>query len=145
MQLMTNHIKIGLLPLAFLACSLGWAQDRFDSGELKGFTIGRGEHIINHLDVTLTVREVKGSAVIADGFKTPAGGMLLELRGPQDSSSVVSTITKGDGKFHLRHVHPGTYLFKATLLGFQSVVGTIIVSPTVATNQVITIEMKPGV
>ena len=137
--------RIVLLLFALLASSFGWAQDHIESGELKGFTRRPEEHIINQLDDPFTVREVKGIGFIADGFKSPAVGMLLELRGPGESGSIVSTTTKSDGKFRLRHVGPGKYLFKATMRGFQSVVGTIIVSPKADTVQVIAIEMKMGV
>ena len=50
-----------LLLFPLLASSFGWAQDHFESGELKGFTRSPEEHIINHLDDPFTVREVKGS------------------------------------------------------------------------------------
>ena len=134
-----------LLLLAFLLASLGWTQDRFESGELKGFTIGRGEHIINHLDDAITVREVKGKALIADGSESPADGVLFELKGPEESGPIIATTTKRDGKFRLKHIRAGKYLFKATMTGFQSVVGTIIVSPKADATHVVSIEMKLGV
>jgi hypothetical protein len=131
--------------LAFALAALnGWAQDRFDSGELKGFTRSPEEHIINYLDAPLTVREVKGSAFV-EFSKTPTDGVLFELRGPEQSGSIVSTTLKADGTFRLKHILPGKYRFKATKSGFQSVVGTIIVSPKARADQVITIEMKVGV
>jgi len=144
---MINRItlSITLLLLSLSVCPFGWTQDRIESGELKGFTRSPTEHIINRLDDAFTVREVKGAAFISDGFKSPAVGVLLELRGPEGSESIVSTATKGDGKFSLRHINPGKYLFKATKPGFQSVIGTIIVSPHAKAAQVITIEMKVGV
>jgi hypothetical protein len=137
-------LKSTLLAFAFLTVSLGWTQDRFESGDLKGFTRSSEEHIINYVDVPFTVREVKGSAVI-EFSKTPADGVLFELKGPEESDSIVSTTLKTDGKFRLKHIRPGKYRFKATRPGFQSVVGTIIVSPKTGADQVITLEMKPGV
>jgi len=109
---MTDRITfwITLLCLTFLTSSFGFAQDHFESGELKGFTRSPEEHIINRIDVPFAVREVKGSAFI-EISKAPLDGML----------------------------------FKATLSGFQSVIGTIIVSRKAAADQVITIEMKVGV
>ena len=134
-----------LLLLSLPAYPSGWTQSRIESGELKGFTGSPTEHIINRLNDAFTVREVKGAAFISDGFKSPAVGLLLELRGPGASASIGSTTTRSDGKFHLKHLRPGKYLFKATMSGFQSVVGTIIVSPKAEKSQVITIEMKVGV
>jgi hypothetical protein len=135
-------LSITLLLLSLSACPLGWAQDRIESGDLKGFTRSPTEHIINRLYDAFTVREGKGAAFISDGFKSPTVGMLLELRGPGESGSILSTATKSDGKFCLRHINPGKYLFKATMPGFQSAIGTIIVSPKAKAVQVITIERK---
>ena len=133
-----------VLILTLSMCTLGWAQNSFESDELKGFTIGRGEHIINHLDQAFTVSRVIGKAAV-DGNDSPAFGVLIELRGPNGSDAMVSTTTRLDGTFRLKHVRPGKYMFKAMWLGFQSVVGTIIVSATAEAHQTITIQMTPGV
>jgi len=138
-----TSLRFALLCLPLLIPSFGFAQDHIQTGELKGFTRSPEEHIINRIDTPFAVREVKGTALLGDG--EPAAGMLLELRGPNDAMSILSTKTKPTGEFHLKHVRPGNYLFKATLPGFQSVVGTIIVSPKATGSQVITIQMKPGV
>src|SRR5271157_4444448 len=101
MQMVEKRFALNraLLLFTFLVSSLGWTQDRFESGELKGFTIGRGEHIINHLDDAITVSEVKGTAFIADGLKSPADGVLFELKGPGESESIISITTAKGGKF----------------------------------------------
>jgi hypothetical protein len=138
-------IRIVLLLFALTTGPLSWAQDRFKSGELKGFTLGRSEHIMNRVDDPFTVRVVKGSITLQANPGSPAEGVLFELRGPGDSETIVSTTTGRDGTFRLKHVRPGTYMFKATLLGFQSVFGTIVVARKAAADRIITFEMKLGV
>jgi len=138
-------IKHALLMLWLMSVTVAWGQDRYQSGELKGFTISREEHIITHLDDPLTVREVKGTAFIANDEKAPLEGVLFELRGPGDSDTIRSTKTGRDGNFALRHIRPGKYLFKATSLGFQSLVGVVIVSPKAGRDQAILLRLKPGV
>ncbi len=54
------------------------AQERFESGWLKGFTKSPTEHIINELDQPFTVRSVKGVVLDQGGFQMP--GVLLELQ-----------------------------------------------------------------
>ena len=138
-------IKRVLVLLWLMSVTVAWGQDRYQSGELKGFTISREEHIINHLDDPLTVHEVKGTAFIAYDEKTPLEGVLFELRGPGDSETITSTKTGQDGTFVLKQIRPGKYLFKATSLGFQSLVGVVIVSPKAGRGQAILLRLKPGV
>ncbi len=138
-------IRRVLVLMWLMSVSVAWGQDRYQSGELKGFTISRDEHIINHLDDPFTVREVKGTAFIAFEKKAPPEGVLFELRGPGDSETIRSTKTGRNGNFALRQIRPGKYLFKATSLGFQSMVGVVIVSPKAGRGDTIVLRMKPGV
>ena len=48
------------------------------------------------------------------------------------------------GRFAISHVPEGTYTFKATKDGFQSVVGTLIVSKKADRQKTIRIEMTIG-
>jgi hypothetical protein len=137
--------KRTLTFLLLMSSLLVWGQDRYQSGELKGFTISRGEHIIDHLDEAITVREVKGAATIALQDNSPLEGVQFELRGPGESGTIRSIKTDASGRFFLKNIHSGKYLFKATSLGFQSVVGVLIVSPQALREQTILLRMKPGV
>jgi hypothetical protein len=53
--------------------------------------------------------------------------------------------TDEHGRFKISHVPAGTYKFKATLNGFQSVVGTINISNKSTTENEIRLEMQVGV
>jgi hypothetical protein len=56
-----------------------------------------------------------------------------------------SAKTDANGRFDLANVTTGKYLFKATALGFQSIVGVVIVSPKGARDQAIILQISPGV
>ena len=65
----------------------------------------------------------------------------FEIRGPGTSER----ISGHDGRFNIAHVPEGTYSFKATKDGFQSVVGTLIVSKKVNRQKTIEIGLPLGV
>ena len=134
--------KIVFVVLLFGSSAI-WGQGRFQSGDLKGFTISPNEHIINHLDQPFAVRGVNGAVVFGDG--SPMAMVLFEMRGPGNSQAIKAATTGPDGAFHIGNVYPGKYLFKATALGFQSIVGEVIISREAVRSQAIKLEMKPGV
>jgi hypothetical protein len=135
-----------ILVFLFLSSAfLARGQDRYESGELKGFTLFPDEHIIDRLDDAITVREVRGTATIEMEPDSPMEGVLFELRGPGDSETIRSARTDSTGKFSLKHVRPGKYLFKASSQGYQSIVGILIVSARSGTEHSIALHMKPGV
>jgi hypothetical protein len=120
-------------------------QDRFQSGELKGFTRSPTEGIIVHLEQRFVVQGVSGTIIRAVGDESPLEGVLFELRGPGTSEDMRSATTGIDDRFQLEQIPRGKYIFKSTALGFQSIVGRIVVSPKAASSQVIRLSMRPGV
>jgi hypothetical protein len=54
-------------------------------------------------------------------------------------------MTDDKGRFRLRRLRPGEYLFKVTRSGFQSVVGRLTVSKAAAAKKPILIELPVGV
>jgi hypothetical protein len=137
-------IKILVSLLLTLAPS-AWAQDRFTTGEFKGFTKSPTEGVIIHLDEPVTVRAVTGTVVRSVGDESPLENTLIELRGLNDSKIVGAARTDPQGRFHVSGIPPGTYTFKAISLGFQSVVGTVIVSSKAGKSRVLDLRLKPGV
>jgi hypothetical protein len=138
-------IKRVAVLLLLLGTSRMWGQERFSGGELKGFTKSSTEGIVTHLEQPFSAREIRGVVFRMVGDKTPLEEVLFELRGPGTSEVIRSARTGADGKFHLGHVPPGKYLFKATALGFQSLVGVVIVSPKALSDQPIKLQMRPAV
>ena len=119
------------------------AQDRFQSGEFRGFTISPTEHNILELDKKFTVRTAKGVVVRdVDGF--PLSNVIFEIRGPDDSEKIRGVKTNNRGQFKIKHVPRGTYLFKVTMRGYRSVVGTIVVSKKAERHKRIEIKMPLG-
>jgi len=112
------------------------AQERFETGWLKGFTISPTEHIIDELDKPFTVRAVRG--VVLDPSGAEMDGVVVEI---QDHAGRI----RGAKTFKLDGVPEGTYKFKMTMNGFQSVVGDIVVSKKANKPDQMKIVMKLGV
>jgi hypothetical protein len=114
---------------------------RCESGPYKGFTRSPSEHLLDEIRTVVKVRSVRGS------IKNPAGEPLLEvIIEIRDSAGKVSGVqTNERGEFRMSHVAIGTYDFKFTKNGFQSIVGKIEVSKSAPRKDRIVFEMKPGV
>jgi hypothetical protein len=119
------------------------AQDRFPSGEYKGFTQSPTEHVIITLPDSINVRSVRGQIFLRDTGDT-LNEVLFEIRGPNISEKIRSATTVASGQFKISKVPGGIYTFKATKSGFQSVTGTLIVSKTADRHATIKIEMPIG-
>jgi hypothetical protein len=115
------------------------ARDRFDSG--KGFTKSPTEHIIDEPDKPFTVRAVKG--IVLDPSGAEMEGVVVEIR--DGAGQIRGTKTNRQGTFKLDGVPKGTYKFKITMNGFQSVVGDIIISNNANKKGQMKIVMKVGV
>jgi hypothetical protein len=120
------------------------AQERFPSGEFKGFTKSSTEHIVSRVDEPITVSSVHG-IVVFKGKDDALKQVVFEIRGPGTSERIRATKSGEDGRFSIPRVSEGTYVFKATKDGFQSVVGSLIVSKKADHKQVVKIEMPLGV
>jgi len=57
----------------------------------------------------------------------PLPNVLFEIQGPSTGKKIRRATTDEHGRFKIGHVPAGTYKFKATLDGFQSVMGTMCV------------------
>jgi carboxypeptidase family protein len=135
-------MKMPAFICAFLLCtSLGWAQSSAFP-DLSDFTRSPTEHIINQVDEPFQVRSVAGTITLPHGGHA---AVLIEIEGPTPARTIRRAETDALGRFRIAHVPDGTYRFKATLNGFQSVVGAIIVSRRTNKPSVIKIEMRLGV
>ena len=110
------------------------------------FTRSPTEHIINTVEQPFVVHSVKGLVRLHTSGRTePLKSVLLEIQGPDSDRKMWRATTDAKGRFSIGHVPVGTYKFKATLNGFQSVMGIIIVSKTAARGNQIEIAMPLGV
>jgi hypothetical protein len=119
------------------------AQEKATVGD---FTKSPTEHIINQVDKTFVVQSVKGIISRQTGGPTePLQNMLFEIQGPGKDRKIRRATTDESGRFKMGHVPVGTYKFKITLNGFQSVMGTITVSKEAPKTDEIKIAMAIGV
>ena len=142
-----HRAVLGLAVLLFVVPPSNVAsaqQRRIQTGEFEGFTESSTEHIINRLQSPLIVRTLRGTINVARGGD-PLEGVVFEVRGPGSSKAIRSAQTGRYGRFRIRRLHPGTYTFKVTRDGFQSVAGQLVVSKTAPDNLPITVQLEPGV
>jgi hypothetical protein len=127
--------------LAVTLAALCPAQERFETGWLKGFTKSPTEHIIDEPEKPFTVHDVRG--VVLDPSGREMDGVVVEIRG--EAGRIRGTKTNLKGTFKLGGVPKSTYKFKVTMNGFQSVVGDIVVSKKANKADQMKIVMKVGV
>ena len=124
-----------------ISCS---AEERFQSGEFKGLTKSPTEQVIVRINEPITVSSVHGRVPFNDG-DTPLEEVIFEIRGPGNQVRIRATKSDSSGRFNISRVPEGSYTFKSTKDGFQSVVGMIIVSKKADKQKSIEIKMLSGV
>jgi len=134
------------LPLFVLLAALSqvaylFSQERFDSGPHKGFLKSPTEHIIVEIREPFEVSSVRGTIRDAAGRSLPETD--FEIR--DASGRVRASKTDRFGGFKISNVSPGTYTFKSTRNGFQSVTGKITVSKKPKNDAPIQLTMPFGV
>lgn len=135
-------MKPCLLVCLIVITMLGSPQEKAAIGD---FTKSPTEHIVNQIHQPFVVRSVVGAISRKQGDQGPLPGVLFEIQGPGTDRRIRRSKTDELGRFRIRHVPEGTYRFKATLNGFQSVMGKIRVSREAAKTDQIKIAMAVGV
>jgi hypothetical protein len=113
--------------------------------QAQPFTQSPSEHIVNTIGTPFEVRSVEGRIRETIGDRLPLADVTFEVRGPGTGGKVKGTTSDRNGRFRIDHLPEGTYDFKATLNGFQSITGKIIVSKKAPRHDQITIDMDLGV
>jgi Carboxypeptidase regulatory-like domain len=134
------------LPLFVLLAALSqvaylFSQERFDSSPHKGFLKSPTEQVIVEIREPFEVKYVRGT--IRDAMGQPLTVTDFEIR--DASGRVRGSKTDRFGGFKISNVSPGTYTFKNTRNGFQSVVGKITVSKKPKNDAPIQLTMPFGV
>ena len=132
---------LATVALAVTLAALCKAQERFETGWLKGFSKSPTEHIIEEPDKPFTVRAVTGFMLDSSGAEME--GVVVEIR--DETGRIRGTKTDCKGTFKLDGVSKGTYKFKMTMNGFQSVVGDVVVSSKANRADQMKIVMRVGV
>jgi Carboxypeptidase regulatory-like domain len=137
-----TRCTILIASLAFSSClsapkiSYPRFGDTEFGGRFAGFAKSPTEHIIVETKDPIVLREVQG-VVRSGGGEWPENiEIVFEIRAQTPRAAIRTVLTDPRGRFHMSHVPAGTYSFKATANGWQSVVGTIIVSRGAKANQI---------
>jgi len=123
---------------------LATAPNAASQSKVGDFTRSPYEHIINEIDQPFVVRSVGGLITLPTGGE-PLAGVLFEIQGPGADRRIRRCKSDQHGRFKIGHVPEGTYRFKATLSGFQSMMGTVTVSRGAVKGNEIKIAMPFGV
>lgn len=135
-------MKPWLLVCLIAITTLGRPQEKATIGD---FTKSPTEHIINQIEQPFVVRSVAGVISRMQGDQGPLPDVLFEIQGPSTDRKIRRSKTDQHGRFKIGHVPEGAYKFKATLNGFQSMMGTITVSKKAAKTDEIKFAMPVGV
>ncbi len=93
------------------------------------FTPLSSEHMVNEASVPIHVSKVQGTIASAARGGWPEGTkVLFELIDPASPRARWSTATNAQGAFKLSKVPEGAYCFRASALGWQSQVGSLVVA-----------------
>ena len=143
---MSFRVNVGAALLLAVAIGAVVAQDRFGDehgGRLKGFTKSPTEHIMNEFDGLPEVRTVHGRIADSSGAGLPEA--VFEIRIENPDAKVRGVVTKPDGRFEMRSVPEGIYVFKVTRNGFQSVFGRLKVTRKAPSANLLSFELQVGV
>ena len=136
-------MRAWLLMWVIVMGTLTAAQENSTVGD---FTKSPTEHIINRIEQPFVVRSVQGIVNRQTGGPAePLANVLFEIQGPGTERKIRHATTDENGRFKMGHVPVGTYKFKATRNGFQSVIGTLTVSKEAPKTDEIKIAMAIGV
>jgi hypothetical protein len=112
--------------------------------DLSDFTMSPTEHQIVVVEQPFRVRSVEGVIDFQNKPGERLGNVLFEIEGPGTLRTIRRAITDKDGRFKIRRVPEGTYRFKTTRDGFNSAVGTIVVSKKAQKDDRIRIAVAVG-
>jgi len=112
---------------------------------IEGFTRSSDEHIVDEIKQLIVVRAVKGKITNEQGGWPINWPILFEIRRIGRAAKTIQAYADGDGYFEIPQVAEGRYCFKATVDGWQSVIGIIKVDEFANSKNSIHIIMKIGV
>ena len=110
---------------------------------IEGFTLAPSEHIVDEIEQPIIVRAVKGKLTNRQGGwpKDWPFPILFEIR-KIGEAAIIRARADDDGNFEIPAVPEGRYCFKATVEGWQSVMGIIKVDRRASPKKSIYIVME---
>ena len=112
--------------------------------DLSDFARSSTEHQIVVMEKPFLVRSVEGVIGFQNKPGERLGDVLFEIEGPGALKIIRRATTDKDGRFKISRVPQGTYRFKTTRDGFNSTVGTVVVSRKAQRDDRIRIEVAVG-
>lgn len=140
-------MKLPPIPFAIILATAitGTGAGRQSSfPNLSDFTQSPTEHEIIVIDRAFRVRTVQGTVDFENEPGQHLPNVLFEIEGPGIVRIIRRATTDTDGRFKIKHVPEGTYKFKTTRDGFNSTVGTIVVSKKAPKGDEIRISVAVG-
>lgn len=136
--------KAALLLLIYTAVlgSVAEDQDKYRDGDFRGFTIN--EPVIQRSKDHFVIRSIRGQIIFSDDNGYPMEGALFEIRGSGSSDTVRSATTDANGIFEIKDLPEGSYIFKASSLGFNAYAGEITLSRKAKAHSLPRIFLQPG-
>lgn len=155
MRIALNSRRLGcvvlarVLALALVTATPGVAakwprQARAQAADPAPFSKALNEHTIS-VNQPFETREIRGLILRSQGEDRRVPHARVELRGDATKGRVRHVVSDDHGRFRFKHLRQGSYEFKVTLDGFQSVTGTILVSKKAPKKNRVNIEMPPAV
>ena len=92
------------------------------------FTHTPNSHVLNPVQEPFTVSAVQGLIQFENGSIVPKAGVLFEIQGPGADRTIRRATSDPHGRFRIDAVPFGIYKFKTSLDGFESIVGTLILT-----------------
>jgi len=112
---------------------------------LEGFTLAIDEHIIDQIEQPIIVRRIGGKITNDQSGWPKKLTILLEIRDARKDVKVHKVYADENGNFIMKNIPEGRYCFKATVMGWQSLMGIIIVDKKADPKSEIVIKMQLGV
>jgi len=112
----------------------------------EGFTRSDDENLLDEIWKPFVVREIKGKIINKagdDGWPKDAR-VLLEIRGIVKDSQIKRSYADEKGNFVMKNIPEGRYCFRAHAVGWQVVMGIIIVDKKADPNNKIVFTMPLG-
>jgi hypothetical protein len=141
MRVRSAFVIDALLLLSDASSGQEECHERFKSGEYKGFMSCTASFLVELRD-PFKVHEAKGVLFLSTD-QDPIPKVLVEFRDAE--GKMIATKTDSRGRFQFHHLKEGTYMFKTTLSGLSSVIGTVVLDKTVKNPDVISVQMHVGV
>ncbi len=112
---------------------------------IEGFTLAIDEYLVDEIKTPFVVRKIVGKITNDQGGWPKGLPILLEVRKGGKDMEVRKVYADKNGNFYMKTIPEGRYCFKATVMGWQSQMGIIIIDMRADPDKKVFIKMRLGV